>query len=101
MTIEMEERVDEAVKEGLRLVQQCHLWLTRASWERGKGHQDTRSGIRSNRILIRLHHQKEQVQNSSLEKGLAVAAQKQLPLCSQSVCPPTGAHEETIIRTFG
>ena len=30
------------------LVQQCHLWLTRlASWERGKGHLDTRIGIRS------------------------------------------------------
>lgn len=27
MTIEMGERVDEAVKEAL--VQQCHLWLTR------------------------------------------------------------------------
>ena len=34
MTIEIGERVDEAVKEGLRLVQQCHLWLTRASWKR-------------------------------------------------------------------
>ena len=35
MTIEIGERVDEAVKEGPRLVQQqCHLWLTRASWER-------------------------------------------------------------------
>ena len=101
MTIEMGERVDEAVKEAR--VQQCHLWLTRASWERGKGHQDTRTGIRhlSNRILIRLHQ--HQVQNSSLEKDLAgaVSAQKELPLCSQSVCPPTAGHEETIIRTFG
>ena len=80
MTIEIGERVDEAVKEGPRLVQQCHLWLTRASWERGKGHQDTHSGILSNSILIRLH-QHEQVQNSIHEKGLAsgavVAAQKQ------------------------
>ena len=98
MTIEIGERVDKAVKE-----EQSHLSLTRAR-ERAKVHQDTHSGIRhlSNWILIRLHRQHgAEFKPRTGRKGFGRScAQKELPLCSQSVCPPTGSHEETIIRYF-
>ena len=96
----MGERVDEAVKE-VPVQQSHHHWLTRLGPVVREERAIRTLALASNRILIRLHQHR--VQNSSLEKDLAgaVSAQKELPLCSQSVCPPTAGHEETIIRTFG